>query len=148
MKENDIKVTGIGKIHDLFNGNGLTESIKIKSNDDGMNITMEMASKNERSLIFTNLIDFDTLYGHRNDSDGFIRALERFDEQLGKLILKMNDRQLLILTADHGCDPLFKGYDHTREKVPLLAYSPRFKACGELGNRDSFTKICVLSQYS
>lgn len=136
-----ISVTGIGKIKDLFAGSGVTSSIKTRNNDEGMQKTTEATQSIVSGLVFTNLIDFDMVYGHRNDAEGYIKALETFDNQLGSLIKNMKSDQLLILTADHGCDPLFKGYDHTREKVPLLVYSPALKRGGELGTRDTFADV-------
>ena len=136
-----IPVTGIGKIKDLFAGRGISASYKIRDNNEGMAKTEGAIQSQDLGLIFTNLIDFDTLYGHRNDAEGYIKALETFDTQLGSLIKIMKDDQLLIITADHGCDPLFKGWDHTRENVPVLAYSPAFKQGGELGVRDTFADV-------
>lgn len=136
-----IPVVGIGKIKDLFAGRGVGTSHKTSNNDEGMKKTFEITRSLDRGLVFTNLIDFDMVYGHRNDADGYIRALEIFDLQLGELMTSMKEDQLLIITADHGCDPLFKGWDHTRERVPLLVYSPRFVQGGELGCRETFADV-------
>jgi phosphopentomutase len=136
-----IPVTGIGKIKDLFAGRGISSSYKTRDNNEGMATTRDAIQSLDFGLIFTNLIDFDTVYGHRNDAEGYIKALEAFDAQLGNLIKIMKDDQLLIITADHGCDPLYKGWDHTRENVPVLAYSPASRHGGELGVRDTFADI-------
>jgi phosphopentomutase len=143
LKEAKLEVIGIGKIKDLFAGIGLTESYKTKNNDDGMAKTIEQTVNIKQGLVFSNLVDFDMIYGHRNDPEGYIKALEDFDRELADLTNIMKKDQLLILTADHGCDPLFKGWDHTREMVPLLVYSPDFKAGGELGLRESFADIAA-----
>ncbi len=141
LKNNGIKTIGIGKIGDLFADRGLKEIIKTKNNDEGMLTTIEKTVKTDRGLIMTNLVDFDMVYGHRNDAPGYIKALEQFDRKLPELTRKMTDDQMLIITADHGCDPLFKGWDHTRERVPLLVYSPSFGEGGELGLRESFADV-------
>ena len=122
--EKDLNVVGIGKIGDIYSYQGITKSIKTKSNEDGMNKTIEIAKEgSNRGLIFLNLVDFDALYGHRRDAKGYKGALEDFDSQLGILIEELKEDDLLIITADHGNDPTFKGTDHTREYVPVLAYS-------------------------
>lgn len=136
-----IPVVGIGKIKDLFAGRGVGASYKTRNNDEGMKKTFEITKSLDQGLVFTNLIDFDMVYGHRNDADGYIRALETFDLKLGELMATMKEDQLLIITADHGCDPLFKGWDHTRERVPLLVYSPRFVQGGELGCRETLADV-------
>jgi phosphopentomutase len=136
-----IPVAGIGKIKDLFAGRGISVSYKTKDNDEGMKKTSEITQSIDRGLIFTNLIDFDMVYGHRNDADGYIKALESFDIQLGGFMESLKEDQLMIITADHGCDPLFKGWDHTRERVPLLVYSPRFIQGGDLGIRETFADV-------
>jgi phosphopentomutase len=136
-----IPVAGIGKIKDLFAGRGIGVSYKTKDNDEGMKKTSEITRSIDRGLIFTNLIDFDMIYGHRNDAEGYIKALESFDVQLGGFMESLKEDQLMIITADHGCDPLFKGWDHTRERVPLLVYSPRFVQGGDLGIRETFADV-------
>jgi phosphopentomutase len=136
-----ISVAGIGKIKDLFAGRGINASYKTRDNNEGMKKTSEITQSLDRGLIFTNLIDFDMNYGHRNDADGYIKALESFDSQLGGFMESLKKDQLLIITADHGCDPLFKGWDHTRERVPLLVYSSRFVQGGDLGIRETFADI-------
>lgn len=141
--EKNLDVVGIGKIGDIYSYQGITKSIKTKSNEDGMNKTIEIAKEGSyRGLIFLNLVDFDALYGHRRDAKGYKGALEKFDSQLGILIEELKEDDLLIITADHGNDPTFKGTDHTREYVPVLAYSksltkpkeiPTLKSMADLG---------------
>lgn len=141
--EKNLDVVGIGKIGDIYSYQGITKSIKTKSNEDGMNKTIEIAKEgSHRGLIFLNLVDFDALYGHRRDAKGYKGALEKFDSQLGILIEELKEDDLLIITADHGNDPTFKGTDHTREYVPVLAYSksltkpkeiPTLKSMADLG---------------
>lgn len=141
--EKNLDVVGIGKIGDIYSYQGITKSIKTKSNEDGMNKTIEIAKEgSHRGLIFLNLVDFDALYGHRRDAKGYKGALEKFDSQLGIVIEELKEDDLLIITADHGNDPTFKGTDHTREYVPVLAYSksltkpkeiPTLKSMADLG---------------
>jgi len=141
LSKNSLHVIAIGKINDLFAGKGITEAVKTDNNAAGMKQTVRETAKKPEGLIFTNLVDFDMLYGHRNNPEGYINALEEFDRQLRDLIYIMDNEQLLIMTADHGCDPLYKGWDHTRERVPLLVYSPRFKSGGDLGLRETFADV-------
>ena len=122
LKENGFDVISIGKISDIFAGVGITEAHRTASNTEGMAKTLEMADKNFNGLCFTNLVDFDMLYGHRNDVDGYARAAAEFDAWLPEFIGKMNGTDLLIITADHGCDPSTPSTDHSREYVPLLIY--------------------------
>lgn len=143
LKDAGIPVIGVGKIDDLFAGRGLTRSYLAKSNSQGMEKTIELTAQQNCGLIFTNLVDFDMKYGHRNDPDGYITALEIFDRELGDLMRVMKEDQLLILTSDHGCDPLFDGWDHTREQVPLLAYSPRMNRGVDLGRRETFADVAA-----
>lgn len=137
----NISVTAIGKIKDLFAGKGISFSHKTRDNNEGMSKTIDITKSLDFGLVFTNLIDFDTVYGHRNDAEGYIKALEAFDVQLGNLMKTMKEDQLLIITADHGCDPLYKGWDHTRENVPIITYTPSVKHGGELGVRDTFADV-------
>lgn len=124
LKEKDLDVVGIGKIGDIYSYQGITKSIKSKSNEDGINELINIAKENlYEGLVFLNLVDFDALFGHRRDPIGYKNALESFDKKLGELIKEMNDDDLLIITADHGNDPTFKGTDHTREYVPVLIYN-------------------------
>lgn len=131
----------IGKIYDIFDGEGLTQSNHSDSSVHGMEQTLEYAQKDFKGLCFVNLVDFDALWGHRRDPEGYGRELERFDEKLGLLLPLLNKEDLLILTADHGNDPTYTGTDHTREKVPFLAYSPSMKSGGDLGEADTFGVI-------
>ena len=123
LKENNFDVISVGKIADIFAHRGITEKHYTHSNEDGMNITSELLNKDFNGLCFTNLVDFDMKYGHRRDVDGYAKAISEFDSWLTDFIPNMNDDDLLIMTADHGCDPAFKGTDHTREQVPILMYS-------------------------
>ena len=141
---------GIGKIGDIFAGRGLTHSLHIDNNRQGMEALVQEMETLREGFIFVNLVDFDMLYGHRNDGVGYARALEEFDSLLGEWILpRMGLRDLLIITADHGCDPYHPGTDHTREYVPLLAFSPS-PSPRPLGTRESFADLgaTVLSLFS
>lgn len=138
MKENGLDVIGVGKIRDIFDGEGITETHKSKSSVHGMEQTIELQDKDFHGLCFTNLVDFDALWGHRRDPVGYGRELEKFDVNLGKFLSRMKDTDLLMITADHGTDPTFKGTDHTKEIVPLLMYSPSMKESGGLEDQKSF----------
>lgn len=115
-------VIAVGKINDIFAGKGITESVRTSGNDDGMEKAFGYAKCDFNGLCFVNLVDFDMSYGHRRDVEGYTDALNRFDEQLGKLMEMLGDEDVIMITADHGCDPDYKGTDHTRETVPLLVY--------------------------
>lgn len=134
-------VLGVGKIYDIFVGRGITDTWSNKGNDSNMERTLECAGRDFEGLCFVNLVDFDMLYGHRNDIEGYTSALNRFDEQLGMLLEKMKEEDLLIITADHGCDPGFKGTDHSREYVPCLCFGKGMKRGVNLGIRNSFADI-------
>ena len=123
-------VIGVGKINDIFAGSGITKTFPTKSNDDGMSITANIAGSAFNGLCFINLVDFDSVYGHRRDTDGYAACISKFDRWLGDFIPTLRNNDLLIITADHGCDPNFKGSDHTREYVPLLIY-------GDMINHDA-----------
>ena len=123
LKSNGYDVISVGKIADIFAHRGITEELLSHSNAEGMNITYKMLEKDFKGLSFVNLVDFDMLYGHRRDIDGYAKAISEFDNWLNVFIPKMQDDDLLIITADHGCDPAYSGTDHTREQVPLLIYS-------------------------
>ncbi len=134
-------VIGIGKISDIFTGKGITESYKSKSNDNGVELTIEQLKRTDiEGLIFTNLVDFDTLGGHPRNVELYRDMLETFDSQLPAIIDVMNDDDLLIITADHGNDPTYKGNDHTREYVPVLCYSPSISG-GEITTRTTFEDL-------
>ncbi len=141
LKEAGYDVISVGKIRDIFDGEGITESYKSKSSVHGMEQTIELADKDFTGLCFVNLVDFDALWGHRRDPEGYGRELERFDEKLGILLGKLKEEDLLIITADHGNDPTYKGTDHTKEKVPFLAWSPSMKGRGRMPDRDTFAVI-------
>ena len=142
LKEAGYDVISIGKIRDIFVGEGITEAIKSKSSAEGMEQTIEVAGNRDfTGLCFVNLVDFDALWGHRRDPQGYAAELERFDEKLGRLLEVLGEEDLLILSADHGNDPTYTGTDHTREKVPFLAYGKALKGSGMLAPRDSFADI-------
>ncbi len=123
LNENNFDVISVGKIADIFANRGITEKYYTHSNNEGMDKTLELINKDFNGLCFTNLVDFDMKYGHRRDVDGYANAISEFDNWLNVFIPKMKNDDLLIITADHGCDPEYKGTDHTREQVPLLMYS-------------------------
>ena len=141
LKENGYDVISIGKIRDIFDGEGITESYKSKSSVHGMEQTIEVCGKEFTGLCFVNLVDFDALWGHRRNPVGYGKELERFDEKLGELLPILKEDDLLIITADHGNDPTYTGTDHTREKVPFLAYSPSMKGHGMLPEAESFGAV-------
>lgn len=141
LKDADYDVISVGKIFDIFAGEGLTESNKSKSSVHGMEQTIEIAGRDFRGLCFTNLVDFDALWGHRRNPVGYGEEIMRFDEKLGELLDILRENDLLMLTADHGNDPTYTGTDHTREKVPLIAYSPSLEAGEALPEQDTFAVI-------
>ena len=141
LKDAGLDVISIGKINDIFVGEGITEAYKSQSSVHGMEQTIEMAEKDFKGLCFVNLVDFDALWGHRRDVNEYAGELERFDEKLGILEGKLREDDLVILTADHGNDPTYTGTDHTREKVPFLAYSPGMRQAGPLPEADTFAVI-------
>ena len=134
-------VVGVGKISDIYSGQGLTESIHTEGNADGLVKTAERWERLESGLVFVNLIDFDMLFGHRRNPAGFAEALKEFDEFLPQLIEKVGPEDLLLITADHGNDPTYRGTDHTREQVPILAYGPEGAADRALGVRTCFGDV-------
>ncbi len=141
LKQAGLDVISVGKIFDIFDGEGLTESNKSKSSVHGMEQTLEIMGRDFRGLCFVNLVDFDALWGHRRNPQGYAEELERFDEKLGVLLSRMTGDDLLLITADHGNDPTYKGTDHTRERVPLLLYSPAMEGGGDLGAGDTFAVV-------
>ncbi|MFW5646470.1 MAG: phosphopentomutase [Acetivibrio ethanolgignens] len=141
LKDAGMDVISVGKINDIFVGEGITESYRSNSSVHGMEQTIEIADKDFTGLCFVNLVDFDALWGHRRDPLGYGQEIERFDEKLGILLGKLKEDDLLIITADHGNDPTYTGTDHTREKVPFLAYSPSMKEGGLLPEADTFAVI-------
>ena len=134
------QVISVGKIADIFNGQGISEGNRTVSNDDGMGKTIQLAARDFAGLCFVNLVEFDSAYGHRRDIAGYTAALNAFDAQLGALLPQLRDDDLLILTADHGCDPAAHGTDHTREYIPVLIYGKDVKPQG-LGIRSGFSDI-------
>ena len=140
LKENGIETIAIGKINDLFNYKGITQNVKSKSNEEGIIRIKETLKKNSNSFIFINLVDFDVYYGHRNDPDGFARALTYFDEHLPMILELLDEDDALIITADHGNDPTSVSTDHSREYIPLLYYK-KGSSGKNLGIRDTFADI-------
>ncbi len=156
LKSEGAKVVAIGKIEDIFSKKGITHAIHTGSNKEGLELTLKAVKSelnletiayekdktyNNKTLIFTNLVDTDMLYGHRNDASGYGKAIEEIDTYIKPIIEAMNPYDLLIITADHGCDPCVAGTDHTREKVPLVMYSKSIQSCGNLGEIDGFDYI-------
>ncbi len=141
LKEAELDVISVGKINDIFCGEGITESNKSKSSVHGMEQTLEIADRDFHGLCFVNLVDFDALWGHRRDVQGYADELEKFDINLGVLLGKLREDDLLMITADHGTDPTHTGTDHTRETVPLLCYSNRMESAGALKEQDTFGVI-------
>ncbi len=141
LKDASYDVISVGKINDIFVGEGITESYRSKSSVYGMEQTIEIAQKDFTGLCFVNLVDFDALWGHRRNPQGYRDELERFDVKLGELLPLLKEDDLLVITADHGNDPTYTGTDHTREKVPFLAYSPSMKQSKELPEQDTFGVI-------
>ena len=141
LKDAGLDVISVGKIFDIFDGEGITESHKSKSSVHGMEQTIEIAKKEFEGLCYVNLVDFDALWGHRRDVAGYANELEKFDVKLGELLDVLRNDDLLIITADHGNDPTHVGTDHTREKVPFLAYSPSMVESGSLEETDTFAVI-------
>lgn len=141
LKDSNFDVISVGKINDIFDTEGITEAYKSKSSVHGMEQTIEIAEKDFTGLCYVNLVDFDALWGHRRDSKGYAEELEKFDVKLGELLEKLNDDDLLIITADHGNDPTYTGTDHTRERVPFIAYSPSMKGYGKLERAKTFAVV-------
>ena len=141
LKDAGYDVVSIGKIYDIFDGEGLTQSNHSNSSVHGMEQTIQYAKTDFNGLCFVNLVDFDALWGHRRNPEGYGRELERFDEKLGELLPLLGEDDLLILTADHGNDPIYTGTDHTREQVPFIAYSPSMEGGKDLGSADTFAVI-------
>ena len=141
LKDAGYDVISVGKICDIFDGEGITESNKSKSSVHGMEQTIAIAERDFTGLCFVNLVDFDALWGHRRNVKGYAQELERFDVKLGELLQVLHEDDLLIITADHGNDPTYTGTDHTREQVPFLAYSPSMKSSGKLEEPPTFAVI-------
>lgn len=141
LKDAGKDMISIGKINDIFVGEGVTEAIHSESSVNGMEQTIEVAQRDFDGLCFVNLVDFDALWGHRRNVEGYAKEIEKFDVKLGELLKVLREDDLLLITADHGNDPTFHGTDHTREKVPLIAYSPKFTGNGALEETDTFAVI-------
>lgn len=141
LKSHKFDVIAVGKIEDIFSGKGITEAVHTKDNMDGVDKTLEFMKKDNKGLIFTNLVDFDMKWGHRNDVEGYAKGLNAFDERLNEIMDSMQDKDVLFITADHGCDPTTPGTDHSREYVPFLAYGKALKGNINLGTRKSFADI-------
>ncbi len=141
LKEKGFDVISVGKIFDIFASRGFTESHPTVNNEDGMDKTLEIVKRDFNGLCFINLVDFDMVYGHRNDVEGYARAMTAFDKRLGELLPLLREEDLLIITADHGCDPATPSTDHSREYTPMLAYGDKIKKGVDLGTRESFADI-------
>jgi len=141
LKNNGFDVISVGKINDIFDSEGITAAHKSQSSVHGMEQTIGIARTDFHGLCFVNLVDFDALWGHRRNSKGYAEEIERFDVKLGELMPLLNEDDLLILTADHGNDPTYTGTDHTREKVPFLAYSPSMSGFGPLPEQETFAVV-------
>jgi phosphopentomutase len=134
-------VIGLGKIADIFDRVGIGQEIRTESNSDGMRKTMDLVRQSSADFIFTNLVDFDSKYGHRNDPVGYAKALESFDGELAALLESLHENDLVFITADHGCDPTDVSTDHTREYVPLVIAGPRIQGARPLGTRRTFADL-------
>lgn len=143
LQQNEIEVISIGKIYDLFGGKGISKAIKTETNLEGIKATIEEIKKDNNNFIFTNLVDFDMVYGHRRDVEGYAKALEEFDRFLPEIIENLKVDDLLIITADHGNDPTFKGSDHTREYIPILNFGKIIKKENSIGTRETFADIAA-----
>lgn len=141
LNDNNIPVMAVGKIEDIFCGEGITKAIHTKNNDDGIDKTIEYMENTESGLIFTNLVDFDMVWGHRNNVTGYAKGLETFDERLPEIIERLRDDDMLIITADHGCDPTTESTDHSREYVPVLFYGKRLRKNVNLKTGATFANI-------
>jgi phosphopentomutase len=143
LKEAQKDVIAVGKIVDIFDGEGITESVHTKSNMDGVDKTLEYMKKENHGLIFSNLVDFDALYGHRRNIEGYRDAIEAFDKRMPEILEAMKEDDILILSADHGNDPSYKGTDHTREHIPMLVYGKDIKENCDFGTRETFADIAA-----
>lgn len=141
LQEAGLHCIAVGKINDIYSGEGVTEALPAKSNEDGMNKMMQALEKQFAGLVFTNLVDFDSLYGHRRDPAGYAQALAEFDRRLPEIMGGIGEKDLLIITADHGNDPVHSGTDHTREYVPLLVWNPAIGPGSPLGIRSTFADV-------
>ena len=142
LKDAGLEVVAVGKINDIFDGEGVTLALPTKSNAHGIEVTLGELGKDFEGLLFANLVDFDSLYGHRRDPAGYAKALEEFDRAVPSLLAKLGPDDLLVITADHGNDPVHHGTDHTREYVPILVFSPSLSG-GELGVRETYSDLAA-----
>lgn len=148
MKKTGKTVYAIGKISDIFNGQGVTQAVHTDNNMDGVNKTITALKQRFEGFIFTNLVDFDSKFGHRRDPIGYGQAIMEFDHRLPEIIMAMEDDDLLMICADHGNDPVHSGWDHTREYVPILVWGKKIKAGMDLGVRSSFADIgATIAEY-
>lgn len=148
LKNSGKEVYAIGKIADIFNNRGITQRVTTKDNNDGISKTIQALKMDFQGLIFVNLVDFDSKYGHRRDPRGYGEALEQFDFRIPEIMKNLRDDDILIISADHGNDPCFKGFNHTRENIPLLVYGKNIKENNYLGIRDTFADIsATASEY-
>lgn len=143
LQETGKTVVGIGKISDIFAGKGISKAIPNHGNDENMKAAVKVLEEDFEGLCYINLVDFDMIYGHRRDVEGYTQALNQFDKQLGEFLPKMRSDDILLITADHGCDPKFKGSDHTRETVPFLCYGDRLQKGVNLGIRKTYADIAA-----
>jgi phosphopentomutase len=141
LAERGHRVITVGKVDDLFAGRGVTDAIHTKSNTEGEAVLLDLVRRPGEGLVFANLVDFDTLYGHRNDPAGFARALVQFDDRLGELLGRLREDEMIWVTADHGNDPTTSSTDHAREYTPLLVAGPRVKQGADLGTRSTFADL-------
>lgn len=146
--EKGCRVKAVGKIEDIFNKKGITDAVHTHDNTDGVDRTLEYLKEDFEGILFTNLVDFNMIYGHRNDIEGYANALKEFDNRVPDILNALKEDDLLIITADHGCDPTTQSTDHSREYVPLIVYGRKFKNSVNLGTRDTFSDIAAtISQY-
>lgn len=143
LSEKGFDVLGVGKIYDIFAGKGITDTVRTKNNEEGIERLIERLDKDFEGICFVNLVDFDMVYGHRNDVDGYAKALTYFDSQLPRIIDGLRDDDILIITADHGCDPSTPSTDHSREYVPMVAYGKKVKKKNNLGTRETYADIAA-----
>lgn len=143
LQEAGLTVAAVGKINDIFAGSGITEMVRTKNNDEGIDRTIEYLKKDFKGLCFINLVDYDMIYGHRNDVEGYAEALTHFDERLPEMLELLRDDDILMITADHGCDPSTPSTDHSREYTPLIVVGKHVKASNDLRTRHSFADIAA-----
>ena len=141
--ENGLAVKAVGKINDIFAGKGISDMVRTKNNMDGVDKMLDYAKEDFEGLCFVNLVDYDMLYGHRNDVEGYAKALTEFDERIPEILGMLKDDDILMITADHGCDPITPSTDHSREYTPLVMYGKNIKAGANLGTRMTFADIAT-----